>query len=314
MSQITLDFLPPDNWQDFERLTRSLCAIEWGDNNAETVGRPGQAQNGVDVVGWDHRRDSWTRIGVQCKRRSDRASDGVVKAGGALTLSDVSEEVEKSEACQPKLSHFVMATTASQDAPLQQSVAALHAERRQLGKSGVSMWFWEWFQERLNRHIEIVYQFYSDLLRSQGTYDPDQHTVSMMRAAFDRPLMMTPFHMESSVGAVDNGLSRLQQFLSTGFLKDREGETVSSSPPPRQLSNAEERKVVASLRRDVQTLRNDFADCVSRNIIVDQGYMVEVRDPQVCDRMNSARANMIVMLNTLFDSYSLPPIESELLE
>jgi hypothetical protein len=314
MAQLYLDFPPPDNWQDFERLTRALCAIEWNDPDTELVGRPGQAQDGVDVLGWERRQEAYRRIGVQCKRRSATEPDGAVRVGGLITLKEFTAEIAKSEAHRPPIQHFVMATTAAQDAELQREIAVLSSERRHDQKSTASIWFWEWFQERLNRHVELLYQFYEGVLRSHGAYNPEAHVAAIMRTAFDRPLMKTPFHLESSIKAVGEGISRLQQLMATGLLKDAEGETVASGPPPRNVRNMADGADIEIIQRELQTLRNEFAEAVSQGTIIDQGFILEIREYAIRDRMNTRRATILRRLNQILMRYHLAPIQSPLLE
>lgn len=313
MTQIYLNFPPPDNWQDFERLTRALSALEWDDPDTVLVGRPGQAQQGVDILGWENRRDTHRRMGVQCKRRSVQEPDGTVRVGGLITLKEFEDEIVKSEAHEPRIDHFVMATTAAQDAPLQQEIATLSNSRRQQQKSTASIWFWEWFQDRLNRHMELVYQFYDGVLRSHNMYDSNAHIVAAMRSAFDRPLLKTPFHLESGIRAVGSGISLLQQFMATGFLKDAEGATVTSGPPPRKLLSDADKSDAKAIENQLQALRNEFAEAVSRKIVVDQGYMLEIRDYSVRDQMNARRATILHHLNSMLARHGLEPIDSPLL-
>ncbi len=60
-----VELAPPRDWQVFEDFCRDLFAAEWGDPSTQKHGRPGQQQDGVDVVG--RRQGRWQ--GVQCKRR-----------------------------------------------------------------------------------------------------------------------------------------------------------------------------------------------------------------------------------------------------
>jgi hypothetical protein len=314
MPQVFVDFLPPDNWQDFERLTRAACRFEWGDDDAETVGRPGQAQNGVDVVGWDYRKNGSWRVGVQCKRRSGRSPDGKVKAGGVITIDEVKGEIEKTKAHSPALKQFIMATTAAQDVALQQEVAVLDVSRRAQQQSGVNIWFWEWFQERLNRHAELAFEYYPEVLRAHNAYDADMHVALVLRTGFDRPLMRTPFHAESGVRSVGVGIERLQQLIATGKLKDAEGEMIASAPPPRKLRSTEDQADIKVIEQNLQTLRNEFVALVSKGVLVEHSYMLEIREYGIQDRMNDLRAEILRRLNRLLERHGIAPVESPLIQ
>lgn len=143
MGQPFLDFPPPELWQDFERLTHEVCKLEWDDPDAVRVGRAGQAQHGLDIVGRDRCRDGYWRVGVQCKRRGGRHPDGQVRAGGILTLAEIKAEATKARKGDPHLSQFALATTAAQDAHLQQTVRAYSDRRERDGRTPVVVWFWE---------------------------------------------------------------------------------------------------------------------------------------------------------------------------
>jgi hypothetical protein len=48
MGQVTQFFQPPLYWQQFEDLTQSVVELAYGVAMADKIGRPGQAQDGVD--------------------------------------------------------------------------------------------------------------------------------------------------------------------------------------------------------------------------------------------------------------------------
>lgn len=313
MGQPFLDVPPPALWQDFERLTHEASRLEWDDPDAAIVGRAGQAQGGLDIVGRDRRRDGYWRVGVQCKRRSGRQPDGQVRAGGLITLDEIKAEVAKVGKVDRHLSQFVLATTAAQDSKLQESVSAYSIRRERAGRTPVVVWFWEWFLDRLNRHTQLLYEFYPDFLRARNEYNVETHIASVLRSAFDRPLMRTPFHLENSLGGIADGMSRLQQLLATGKLKDADGETVASSPPARQFVSSQDRAVVAGLESGMQEIRDEFTAALRRSAVRDRGDFVEILDPTVSDRMNQSRAAVLRELNGLLARHNLHPIESPLL-
>lgn len=73
MSTISQFFQPPLYWQQFEQLTVGLLREVYDIPTAQQFGRPGQAQNGVDVFG---RSKRFGMIGVQCKRLADLDVNG----------------------------------------------------------------------------------------------------------------------------------------------------------------------------------------------------------------------------------------------
>ncbi len=102
-----LNVFPPTDEFTFE----DLCLVLWrrilSDPHAQFVGRKGQAQQGVDIIGRKDGTLNW--VGVQCK----------VRSGGELRESDVVDDAEKSRQFNPRLSELVFATTAPRDAKIQ---------------------------------------------------------------------------------------------------------------------------------------------------------------------------------------------------
>lgn len=120
---------PPKSWDEFEDITLSAAKLRWNTDDFQRNGRTGQAQNGVDVFGHDEHD---LQVGIQCKNTV-----------GGVTVAVVDEEIANSETFEPPLDHLYIATTAKRDAPLQQAVRKLSAERRRLGKFPVNLMFWD---------------------------------------------------------------------------------------------------------------------------------------------------------------------------
>ena len=103
-----LSLIPPENEHEFENLCLALWKRILRDPNFQFVGRRGQSQGGVDLIG---RRDgtlNW--IGIQCK----------VRTGGILAKNDVRKDVKNAKDFNPRLSELVFATTARRDQKLQE--------------------------------------------------------------------------------------------------------------------------------------------------------------------------------------------------
>lgn len=82
MSTISQFFQPPLYWQQFEELTVGMLREVYNVANAQQFGRPGQAQQGVDVSGKSGR---YGMIGIQCKRLADLDEKGNPYPGGPIT-------------------------------------------------------------------------------------------------------------------------------------------------------------------------------------------------------------------------------------
>jgi tetratricopeptide (TPR) repeat protein len=113
---------PPTDWPAFERIARRLFARIFDCPLAEIVGRSGQDQEGLDIIG--RRRDAGRGyFGIQCKLKDD------LGANRTLRRKTLEAEVARAEAIEPPLTEFVLATTATNDIDLQKHARALSAAR-----------------------------------------------------------------------------------------------------------------------------------------------------------------------------------------
>ncbi len=142
-----VDIPPPSDWQAFERLTKDLFESEWKTDDARANGRSGQQQHGVDVYGTDRNHNKF--VGIQCKGRSG----GFEKA---LKEKELREEVEKAKAFRPPLDRFILATTAPNDARIQEVARELNEKNRKERLFEVDVMGWEEIKAVLNRHPRIA--------------------------------------------------------------------------------------------------------------------------------------------------------------
>lgn len=88
----------PTTEEDFEAMCHQLYRSMWKDSGCMRVGRSGQAQFGVDVLGHDGQRV----VGIQCKHYNSTP----------FTLKTVTDDVAAADNSGLKLGHLVFATTA----------------------------------------------------------------------------------------------------------------------------------------------------------------------------------------------------------
>lgn len=139
----------PASWQDFEALSHLLWKEIWADPNAQRVGRAGQNQDGLDLVG---RPIYWGRLsGVQCKDRDGRL-------GSDLREADLVKALERAADFSPKLSQFTLATTAPNDASLQKHARTLAAPDGTQGE--VHVWSWDEIEAELVCRPNLMAMFY----------------------------------------------------------------------------------------------------------------------------------------------------------
>lgn len=150
-SQVT----PPASWEKFESLTRALFAAIWNDPLAQQNGRSGQAQHGVDVFGYP--ADGVRRVhGVQCKGKNEIV-------GSRATIAEFDAELLKAERFKPALAHWTFATTAIDDAVLQEHVRIVSEARVERGAFPVSVIGWKSIVALISRYRTSLAEFYPEL-------------------------------------------------------------------------------------------------------------------------------------------------------
>lgn len=99
----------PKSWDEFEDIVSDIYRELWADPYIQRIGRSGQPQNGVDILGKpQHLNGSCS--GIQCKRSP------------SVDISTVQAEVQKAQGFEPPLEEFLIATTAKRDARLQEQI------------------------------------------------------------------------------------------------------------------------------------------------------------------------------------------------
>jgi tetratricopeptide (TPR) repeat protein len=146
----------PLNWQDFERNCRVLFECILDDPNTQLNGRSGQPQNGVDI--WGRRGGQGTLwVGVQCKGK-----DG--DYGREVTEKELRAEVKKASNFMPTLSEFIIATTAPDDAKIQEVARTITQENESSDKPmAVNVWGWGTLQGRIGQHANAIEAFHPDI-------------------------------------------------------------------------------------------------------------------------------------------------------
>lgn len=136
----------PISSSEFEEICRDSFGERWSNPNLVKHGRPGQAQQGVDIYGCDHRG---ARIGIQCKNTIR-----------SITKTIVATEVSNAEGFSPPIEALYIATTCAADAPLQKHLRALSGTRISQGKFGVEIVFWGEIVQDLSRNPTLVSKHY----------------------------------------------------------------------------------------------------------------------------------------------------------
>ncbi|WP_240421143.1 hypothetical protein [Paenibacillus periandrae] len=145
---------PPEDWQEFESMTRDVLSERWSSPNLEMNGRQGQEQAGVDIYGANHKN---IFVGVQCKNTDN------------LNLQTVVDEVAKAEAFEPSIKVFYIATTGKRNSKLQKSVRIESKKRKAEGKFRIHLLFWEDIQSEIAKSKLLFQKYYSQFITNLPT-------------------------------------------------------------------------------------------------------------------------------------------------
>jgi len=145
----------PRDWDKLEDLIFDLFVRIWPDPNAQRVGRPGQAQDGVDIIG---RPSQGSRIaGVQVRRKT-----------GRLRNSELTGAVDDAKRFRPALSYFTLATSAPNDTKLQQAALDISQRHAAEGLFDVTVMGWHEIERRIRDYPDLVAKWYGDLFPQAG--------------------------------------------------------------------------------------------------------------------------------------------------
>lgn len=129
------EILPPIVEARFEDFCLDFFQELWNDDDAQPVGKKGSGQNGVDISGRPNNGSDW--YGAQCKNKEQLT-------GKQLNQKrDVEEEIVKALEFKPNLKSYVVITTATRNADIQEFVRLKTEEHREKGLFEVKVYFWE---------------------------------------------------------------------------------------------------------------------------------------------------------------------------
>lgn len=126
---------------DFEALCIHLYSRVWNVTGLMRVGRGGQAQFGVDILGHDGRQS----VGIQCKHY----------VSTKFTYATVTSDVAEADAANLTIRHLIFATTAPAKAEVVRAVHELSERRRAAGKFTVSVDYWNAICDHIRMYPEV---------------------------------------------------------------------------------------------------------------------------------------------------------------
>lgn len=294
-------FLAPQNWTDFEILTASTAQRVFATPFVDTVGRAGQAQEGLDV----HIPD--LGIGIQCKRHLKPGANGLPRPGGGLTPKGLRAAVEEADKGPWRLKKFILATTASADVKLQLAALDLSEERAALNLCGVTIWFWEQFVTHLNNYDELARHYYENVLQIRSPDDQDRKIIDIATRAFERPAFEDPIANERG-DDFKQALEDTVHTLNTGELIDRRRrQAFEAAHGGRSAVLKDEwRQKLDDLYDEVALLRQTFALAIKQNKIVTNSGYLQPLDPITEQFMNEHRQTIQTAARQLRQDAGLP--------
>lgn len=292
MSRLTQYFQPPLYWQQFEDLTEGVFRYTYDDPKPQKIGRPGQAQDGVDVYG-RHRQET---IGIQCKRMDERDENNNPYPGGTITKGLLDKAIKEMLGFKPHLHIWIFATTAKRDASIQAYARTVDEQFRKSNGTGIQLWFWDDYITDLNRHNDLQHWYYENVIQVRSSEDQDTLILEMLRVAFSRAAFRTPLNQESPAEFIQ-ALKDTQCAISTGQLKDRETRRVIQQAIGglHAISDAKIKDLLRRADNNLQKLRELFQE--NLGIRIRKSRSILDIDTALIGDLNALRSDAIAAVN-----------------
>ena len=132
--------------QDFEILCYRLWGAIWSiQNNMHLNGKNGQTQNGVDIFCTPKNNNQ--SYGIQCKNKSGNKK---------LTQKEIIEEVELAKNFMPPLNTYLIATSADNDAGMQEFVRRLSDKNQSQQLFKIELYCWGDIENLLRQNPDVL--------------------------------------------------------------------------------------------------------------------------------------------------------------
>lgn len=312
MGNLPLTYLPPQNWQDFEKFLKGVVDVIWKQEGWQNYGRPGQDQTGIDLYGYDDQRRF---TAIQCKKKNLTNAKGKLLTSSLLTKKLIETEIVSAEkVSQPQIERLIFATTSSRDTKVQDDIRTLNDERKKNNKFLIEVWFWEDFQVLIENHIELMFWYYSELLDSIHKYDKNIHILSMLRQAFTRPAFSREIRGEESGGDFIQAIKNTMEAITTGKLYNRRGDLIATSYDYKKITNPHWRDSIFKIYNSLDQIRKIYQKGVIDKSIREHLTCIEVLDDRLSDKFNIIRTECLTEMNKILTELKLEKIDSELLQ
>jgi hypothetical protein len=291
VSQIPTYLPPPLNWQDFQRLVKDIASIRYDPDCVQEYGRPGQKQHGVDTFAVS--RDGLTRIGIQCKETKD-----------PLTAKELTAEADKARSFPGGLQVFILVTTASTDAKLQDVANDFNA--RSVYPFKVRVEFWNDLNHDITKFLSVTKWYYESYREHFQHTDESQH-LSALRLAFDRPAFKDDFHCELSYSDFEQALVETKRLFRTGLAMDRWLNTpFAEAAPVDLLPKGGYRTFVTALEKKVEKVYEAYIRYKAQ--AGNHGHGGHRYQQEVGTHLNFLRRDVLILLNERLEKAGLSRI------
>lgn len=311
MGTLILSFPPPRNWQDFEQLTKDVAKYRLS-GEFENYGRQGQSQDGVDIYGWD--KDD-INTGLQCKHKGHTQSTSK-KIITTITTKTIDEEVTLADNFTPKLERLIIATTTFRDVNIQTHLNSINDNRKGKGLLKVEIWFWETFEEEINKHSGLAYSYYEEILKKFEQYNKDTHILALLKQSLSRPAFSTTFHSENNCDDFLKAISDTQRTFTTGKLYDRDNNLITSAYAAKALSMQEDKNKISIIERLLQKIRDFTTDSLRDGKIEQRSHFLYFPNDSkniISETLNKDRKKILDIFNEILIKHKIEKIESNLL-
>ncbi len=149
----------------FEDLVCDIFSRKFINPNLQRFGRKGQAQYGLDILGFNFGTNEIE--GIQCKNHLDVPTNKIQ----SVMEADITESLEKLKKAGIKLNNFYYVTSAASDSKITSMCLALSKNRLAQGQSMVTPVFWSDLMSSLDNYPDLVYKYYSKNLPTDKFFD-----------------------------------------------------------------------------------------------------------------------------------------------
>lgn len=152
---------PPSNWQDFQELCRVLWKHVWAlsDEDIFAYGDNGDKQDGVDICAIV--RGEY--YGIQCKSKDQLKEK-------QITIAEIDAEIKKAQSFSPKLSKFIIVTSAPKNARIDNYALQRNAELQSQGFFNFRLLSWNDVCDFLGEH-KAALDFYQNKYKASYKID-----------------------------------------------------------------------------------------------------------------------------------------------